>query len=61
MAITSFWQQKLTPQEPSQKAMTYMMPAIFLLLFYNFSSGLLLYWVTMNAAGLIEQYFIYKK
>ncbi|MCM8777727.1 MAG: YidC/Oxa1 family insertase periplasmic-domain containing protein [Candidatus Omnitrophica bacterium] len=61
MAATSFLQQKLTPQEPSQKAMTYMMPVIFLVLFYNFSSGLLLYWTTMNLAGLIEQYYVHKK
>ena len=61
MAVTSFWQQKLTPQEPSQKALTYMMPAMFLFLFYNFSSGLLLYWTTMNIAGLIEQYYVHKK
>ncbi len=61
MAATSFFQQKLTPQEPSQKTLTYMMPVMFLFLFYNFSSGLLLYWVTMNLAGLVEQYFIHKK
>ncbi|MCM8820434.1 MAG: membrane protein insertase YidC [Candidatus Omnitrophica bacterium] len=61
MAATSFLQQKLTPQEPSQKAMTYMMPVIFLVLFYNFSSGLLLYWTTMNLAGLVEQYYVHKK
>lgn len=61
MAATSFWQQKLTPQEPSQKALTYMMPVMFLFLFYNFSAGLLLYWTTMNAAGLVEQYFVHKR
>ncbi len=61
MAATSFWQQRFTPQEPSQKALTFMMPVMFLLLFYNFSSGLLLYWITMNIAGLVEQYFVHKK
>lgn len=61
MAATSFWQQKLTPQEPSQKALTYMMPIMFLFLFYNFSAGLLLYWTTMNMAGLVEQYFVHKR
>ncbi len=61
MAATSFWQQKITPQEPSQKALTFMMPVMFLFLFYNFSSGLLLYWTTMNIAGLVEQYFVHKK
>ncbi len=61
MAATSFWQQKLTPQEPSQKALTFMMPVMFLFLFYNFSAGLLLYWTTMNIAGLVEQYFVHKR
>ncbi|MCK9265871.1 membrane protein insertase YidC [bacterium] len=61
MAATSLWQQKLTPQDPSQKTLTFMMPIMFLFLFYNFSSGLLLYWITMNVASLVEQYFIHKK
>ena len=61
MTLTSFWQQKLTPTEPSQKGLTLMMPLMFLFIFYNFSSGLLLYWITMNIGGLIEQYFIHKK
>ena len=61
MAATSLWQQKLTPQDPSQKTLTFMMPIMFLFLFYNFSSGLLLYWITMNIASLVEQYFIHKK
>ena len=61
MAATSFLQQKLTPQEPSQKGLMVMMPFMFLFLFYNFSSGLLLYWVTMNLGSLVEQYFIHKK
>jgi len=60
MAGTSYWQQRMTPQEPSQKSMVVIMPVMFLVLFYNFSSGLLLYWVTMNAAGLAEQYLINK-
>jgi len=61
MTLTSFWQQKLTPTEPSQKGLTIIMPLMFLFIFYNFSSGLLLYWITMNLGGLVEQYFIHKK
>jgi len=61
MTLTTYFQQKLTPTaEPSQKGLVILMPLIFLVLFYNFSSGLLLYWVTMNIAGLIEQYFIHR-
>lgn len=61
MFITSFLQQRMTPAvDQSQKIMNIMLPMMMLVLFYNFSSGLLLYWVTMNLAGLIEQYYIYK-
>lgn len=61
MFVTSFFQQRMTPVvEPSQKIMNLLFPVMMLVLFYNFSSGLLLYWVTMNIAGLVEQYYIYK-
>ncbi|MCM8786010.1 MAG: membrane protein insertase YidC [Candidatus Omnitrophica bacterium] len=61
MTITSYFQQKLTPQtDQSQKSLTVIMPLMFLFILYNFPSGLLLYWVTMNIASLIEQYFISK-
>jgi YidC/Oxa1 family membrane protein insertase len=61
MTITSYFQQKLTPQtDPNQKSLTIIMPLMFLFILYNFPSGLLLYWVTMNIASLIEQYIISK-
>jgi len=59
MTATAFVQQKVTPQQdPSQKMLVVMMPLMFLFLFYNFSSGLLLYWVTMNIAGIAEQWLV---
>jgi YidC/Oxa1 family membrane protein insertase len=62
MFVTSFFQQKMMPQpEEQQKMLNYLLPIFMLYIFYNFSSGLLLYWVTMNIAGLIEQYYIAKK
>ncbi|RKY31278.1 MAG: hypothetical protein DRP67_02945 [Candidatus Omnitrophota bacterium] len=61
MTITSYIQQKFTPTDPSQRSLAYFIPLLFLFLFYNFSSGLLLYWVTMNIAAILEQYFIYRK
>ncbi len=61
MTITSYFQQKLTPQtDQSQKSLTIIIPLMFLFILYNFPSGLLLYWVTMNIASLIEQYLISK-
>lgn len=61
MTITSYLQQKLTPSEPGQKSLTIILPLMFLFILYNFPSGLLLYWVTMNIASLIEQFFIKTK
>ncbi|MCL5409182.1 MAG: membrane protein insertase YidC [Candidatus Omnitrophica bacterium] len=61
MFITYFFQQKTMPQmDPSAKYMTYMIPVVMLFLFYNFSSGLLLYWVVMSVLGVIEQWYIGK-
>ncbi|MCS7180658.1 MAG: membrane protein insertase YidC, partial [bacterium] len=61
MTITSYFQQKLTPSpDQSQKSLTIIMPLMFLFILYNFPSGLLLYWVTMNIASLIEQYLVSK-
>jgi YidC/Oxa1 family membrane protein insertase len=62
MTITSYFQQKSTPsQDQTQKMLSITMPLMFLLILYNFSSGLLLYWVTMNIASLIEQFVVSKK
>jgi YidC/Oxa1 family membrane protein insertase len=61
MTITSYFQQKLTPTtDQSQKTLNIIMPLMFLFILYNFPSGLLLYWVTMNIASLIEQFLISK-
>jgi YidC/Oxa1 family membrane protein insertase len=49
--------QKMTPTasmggDPGQqKMMMYMMPAIFLIMFYNLPSGLVLYYLTSNLVG----------
>ncbi|MCD8568251.1 MAG: YidC/Oxa1 family membrane protein insertase [Geovibrio sp.] len=37
------------------------MPIIFTFLFLNFSSGLVLYWLTNNVLSIAQQYFINKK
>ncbi|MEO0299308.1 MAG: membrane protein insertase YidC [candidate division WOR-3 bacterium] len=60
MTVTSYFQQKLTPAEPGQKSLTVILPLLFLFIFYNFPSGLLLYWVTMNTGSLIEQIIVSK-
>jgi YidC/Oxa1 family membrane protein insertase len=52
MGATMLWQSHLTPPSPGvdptqQKIMRYM-PLIFLVILYNFSSGLALYWTVNN-------------
>ncbi len=46
MTVATIGQQILTPHtgDKSQKQMMYMMPIIFLAIFYNMPSGLVLYW-----------------
>jgi len=63
MGITMFVQQKMTPtatDTQQQKIMQYM-PVIFTLLFLNFPSGLVLYWLVSNILGIAQQYYVNKK
>jgi YidC/Oxa1 family membrane protein insertase len=52
MGVTMLWQSHLTPASPGmdpmqQKMMRYM-PLMFLVMLYNFSAGLTLYWTVQN-------------
>jgi YidC/Oxa1 family membrane protein insertase len=52
MGLTMLWQARLTPTSPGmdpaqQKIMKYM-PVMFLVILYNFSAGLTLYWTVQN-------------
>ncbi len=58
MAVTMFWQQKMTIKDPKQMAMVYLMPVLFFFLFKSFPAGLTLYWTFFNILSLIEQYYI---
>jgi YidC/Oxa1 family membrane protein insertase len=60
MGITMFFQQKLTLTDPRQKAMIYMMPVMFTLLFSNFPSGLNLYYFMFNLMSIGQQVYINK-
>lgn len=58
MIISQFVIQQMTPtpgMDPSQARMTKMMPLIFGFLFYNFSSGVVLYYLTSNLVGIVQQ------
>jgi YidC/Oxa1 family membrane protein insertase len=58
MAVTMFWQQKLTPTDPRQAAMMYIMPVMMLFFLYGFPSGLALYWTVINILSVGQQYLI---
>jgi len=51
-------QQKMTPttMDPAQaRMMLTVMPVMFTLLFYQFASGLVLYWLVSNVLGILQQ------
>jgi YidC/Oxa1 family membrane protein insertase len=60
MGVTLFFQQKLTITDPRQKALVYMMPIMFTLMFSNFPAGLNLYYFMFNLLGIIQQIYINK-
>jgi YidC/Oxa1 family membrane protein insertase len=50
----------MTPQaggDPNQQKMMMFMPLIFGFMFYNFASGLVLYYLTSNLVSMGQQYF----
>lgn len=53
---TMFWQQRLTPMDPSQKMLKYLMPGMITVFFYNLPSGLILYWLVTTFVTVLQQY-----
>lgn len=58
LGIMMFIQQKMSIKDPSQKAMVYVMPVVFTLMFMGFSAGLNLYYLMFNVLTVGQQYFI---
>jgi YidC/Oxa1 family membrane protein insertase len=58
MTGTTILQQKMTPTDPRQAAMAYMMPIIMLVFFYSFPSGLVIYWTVNNVLQIAQQWWI---
>ena len=57
-------QQKMTPtsMDPAQaRMMLTIMPIMFTLLFYQFASGLVLYWLVSNVLGIAQQVLINRR
>jgi len=60
MGITMFFQQKLTVTDPKQKAMVYIMPVMFTLMFASLPAGLNLYYFIFNLLSIAQQVYINK-
>ena len=59
LVITQFLVQSMTPSptaDPSQAKMMKFMPLFFGFIFYNYQSGLVLYWLTGNLVGILQQW-----
>jgi YidC/Oxa1 family membrane protein insertase len=61
LGITMFIQQRMSVKDPSQKALVYMMPIMFTLLFMTFPSGLNLYYFMFNVLSIAQQYYVNHK
>jgi YidC/Oxa1 family membrane protein insertase len=63
MIASQFLMQRMTPQpagDPAQQKMMMFMPLIFGFMFYNFPSGLVLYYLTSNLVSMGQQWFFNK-
>lgn len=63
MGASMFLQQKMSPPmgDAAQAKMMMLMPLVFTVMFINFSSGLVLYWLVNNIISMAQQYYIQKR
>jgi YidC/Oxa1 family membrane protein insertase len=63
MGASMLLQQKMQPMagDPAQAKMMMLMPIVFTVIFINFSSGLVLYWLVNNILTIAQQYYVSKK
>jgi YidC/Oxa1 family membrane protein insertase len=64
MIGTQFWLQKMTPSttaDPTQQRIMLLMPLMLGFMFYSASSGLVLYWLTGNVVGILQQWLFNRK
>jgi YidC/Oxa1 family membrane protein insertase len=59
MAVTMFWQTKITPStaDPAQQRVMLIMPLMFTVFFLWAPSGLVIYWFVSNLWAIGQQYF----
>ena len=63
LVITQFAMQRMTPTpgvDPTQQKMMMFMPLMFGYMFYFASAGLVLYWLTGNVVGILQQWVLNK-
>lgn len=60
MGLTMFIQMRLNPAppDPMQARIMQLMPIVFTFMFLWFPAGLVLYWVTNNTLGILQQWYI---
>jgi len=60
MGLSMFAQQKLSPSsaDPMQKNMMLLLPVVFTVMFLNFPSGLVIYWLVNNLLSILQQYYV---
>ena len=58
MFVLSWIGMRASPPNPQAKVMSYMMPAMFTVMFLNFASGLNLYYAAQNIAALPQQWVL---
>lgn len=58
MGATMLWQARITPvspgMDPAQQKLLKYMPLMFLVILYNFSAGLTLYWTVQNLLSILQ-------
>ena len=60
MGLTMFLQQRMTPSvgDPNQQRIMMFMPLIFTVMFLQFPSGLVIYWLVNNVLSIGQQYVV---
>ncbi len=63
MGITMFLQQRMSPPpaDPMQAKIMMFLPLIFTVLFLNFPSGLVIYWLVNNVLSILQQWLMMRK
>jgi YidC/Oxa1 family membrane protein insertase len=63
MGVGMFFQQQMmtVSTDPAQQKLMYLMPVLFTFMFWNFPSGLVIYWLTNSILTMIEQYVIIQR